>query len=52
MGKRTDGGPRAMDMPGLWLVGYGGWTGYASATTFGVTKTARQAVKEIAAFLS
>ena len=49
---RTKDGPRALDEPGLWLVGYGGWTGYASATTYGVTKTARQAVKEIAAFLS
>ncbi len=49
---RTDGGPRALDVPGLWLVGYGGWTGYASATTYGVTKTARQAVKEVTAFLA
>ena len=49
---RTDGGQRALEVAGLWLVGYGGWAGYASATTYGVTKTARQAVKEIAAFLS
>ena len=49
---RTDGGPRALDVPGLWLVGYGGWTGYASATTYGVTKTARQAVREITEYLS
>ncbi|WP_298922483.1 ArsO family NAD(P)H-dependent flavin-containing monooxygenase [uncultured Roseobacter sp.] len=49
---RTDGGPRALDVAGLWLVGYGGWTGYASATTYGVTKTARQAVREITEYLT
>lgn len=47
---RTDGA-RSLDVPGLWLVGYGGWTGYASATIYGVTKTARAAVKEIEAAL-
>ena len=49
---RTDDAPRSLDVPGLWLVGYGGWTGYASATTYGVTKTARQAIKEIEEYLS
>lgn len=37
--------------PGLWLVGYGSWTGYASATIYGVGKTARQTVKELKEFL-
>ena len=31
----------------LWLVGYGGWTGYASATLVGVGRSARSAVEEI-----
>jgi putative flavoprotein involved in K+ transport len=31
----------------LWLVGYGDWTGYASATLVGVGRTARFTVEEI-----
>ncbi|SFG86755.1 hypothetical protein SAMN03159297_01708 [Pseudomonas sp. NFACC45] len=38
--------------PRLWLVGYGEWTGAASATLIGVTRTARSTVSEIAAFLA
>jgi hypothetical protein len=33
--------------PRLWLVGYGDWTGYASATLIGVGRTARTTVDEI-----
>jgi len=42
---------RAKEVPGLWLVGYGSWTGFASATLIGVGRTARQTVKEIQEFL-
>jgi hypothetical protein len=35
----------------LWLVGYGEWTGAASATLIGVTRTARSTVSEIDTFL-
>lgn len=42
---------RATEIPGLWLVGYGSWTGFASATLIGVGRTARQTVKEIQEFL-
>ena len=38
-------------MPGLWLVGYGNWTGYASATIIGVNRTAKQTILEIEEFL-
>jgi hypothetical protein len=38
---------RSIKEPNLWLVGYGNWTGFASATIYGVGKTARQTVKEI-----
>ncbi|SHJ20114.1 Pyridine nucleotide-disulphide oxidoreductase [Mesonia phycicola] len=38
---------RSTKEPKLWLVGYGNWTGFASATIYGVGKTARQTVKEI-----
>lgn len=38
---------RSVKDPNLWLVGYGGWTGFASATIYGVGKTARQTGAEI-----
>ena len=38
--------------PGLWLVGYGSWTGFASATLIGVGRSARATVEEIQAFLT
>ncbi len=45
-------GTRAIDEERLWLVGYGEWTGYASATLVGVGRTARSTVDQIDAFLS
>jgi hypothetical protein len=49
----TDGvvevaGTRSIREPRLWLVGYGEWTGDASATIIGVGRTARQTAREIA----
>jgi cation diffusion facilitator CzcD-associated flavoprotein CzcO len=44
-------GTRSIDEPRLWLVGYGDWTGYASATLIGVGRTARATVDEIVAML-
>lgn len=44
-------GTRALDAPGLWFVGYGDWTGPASATLIGVGRTARETVKAIVADL-
>lgn len=43
---------RAAAVPGLWLVGYGNWTGYASATLIGVGRSARTTVNEIRAALA
>ncbi|MFD1552605.1 pyridine nucleotide-disulfide oxidoreductase [Putridiphycobacter roseus] len=43
---------RAKHIPNLWLVGYGSWTGFASATIYGVGKTARQTVHEIVDYLA
>ena len=40
-------GTRAVREPLLWLVGYGEWTGFASATILGVGRTARATVAEI-----
>ena len=42
---------RSVKMPNLWLVGYGEWTGMASATIIGVSRTARTTVEEIVAYL-
>jgi cation diffusion facilitator CzcD-associated flavoprotein CzcO len=50
---RPEGGTtRALDEPRLWLIGYGDWTGFASATLIGVGRSARAAVGEIVAELS
>jgi len=47
---KTDG-TRATEVPGLWLVGYGGWTGFASATVIGVGRSARQAINQVKDYL-
>lgn len=44
-------GTRAVDEPRLHLVGYGDWTGPASATLIGVGRTARETVREVVAIL-
>ncbi|MFN3301382.1 MAG: pyridine nucleotide-disulfide oxidoreductase, partial [Sediminibacterium sp.] len=43
---------KAIEIPGLWLVGYGSWTGYASATLIGINRNAKQTIQEIIEFLS
>jgi len=43
---------RSVDLPNLWLVGYGDWTGLASATLIGVTRTARDVVKQVQGYLA
>ena len=45
-------GTRSVREPLLWLVGYGEWTGYASATIIGVGRTARATAEQIAATLA
>lgn len=42
---------KVKDIDGLWLVGYGQWTGFASATIIGVGRTARKTVLEVQDFL-
>ena len=44
-------GTRAVGEPRLWLLGYGEWTGEASATIIGVGRYARSTVAEIAGAL-
>jgi thioredoxin reductase len=50
-GRMPTDGTRSTEVPGLWLVGYGGWTGFASATVIGVGRSARQTVKQVVGFL-
>ncbi|WP_233847951.1 ArsO family NAD(P)H-dependent flavin-containing monooxygenase [Paraburkholderia sp. HD33-4] len=47
----TDG-TRATQEPRLWLVGYGEWTGFASATLIGVMRSARDTANQIAEYLN
>lgn len=49
-GRVATDGTRSTREPGLWLVGYGDWTGMASATLIGVTRTARSTVEELRAY--
>ena len=46
-GRVDTDGTRSVLERRLWLVGYGDWTGYASATLVGVGRTARSTVEEI-----
>lgn len=50
-GKVAVEGTRSIKEPRLWLVGYGEWTGFASATIVGVMRSARNTVRQIATVL-
>ncbi|MGJ1323104.1 ArsO family NAD(P)H-dependent flavin-containing monooxygenase [Sphingobacterium sp. PCS056] len=45
-------GTRVDAVSGLWLVGYGNWTGFASATLIGVGRSAKNTVNEIKEYLA
>jgi cation diffusion facilitator CzcD-associated flavoprotein CzcO len=51
-GKVKTEGTRALAEPGLWLVGYGGWTGFASATLIGVGRSAKKTISEVDEYLA
>ena len=51
-GKVLTRGTQAEKVAGLWLVGYGSWTGFASATLIGVGRSAKQTVSEIVTYLN
>ncbi|SKD00988.1 Predicted flavoprotein CzcO associated with the cation diffusion facilitator CzcD [Chitinophaga ginsengisegetis] len=50
-GRIKTNGTKATGITGLWLTGYGSWTGFASATLIGVGRTAKQTVEELSSFL-
>lgn len=43
---------RCKAVPGLWLLGYGDWSGVASATLIGVTRNAREVVEQIRTYMA
>jgi hypothetical protein len=51
-GKVDCEGTKALKLSGLWLVGYGSFTGFASATLIGVGRSARKTVNEIIEYLN
>ncbi len=51
-GKADTVGTRSKHIDGLWLVGYGNWTGFASATLIGVGRSAKRTVEEIQTYIS
>ena len=51
-GKVEVNGTRSIKEPNLWLVGYGDWVGYASATLVGVTRTARDTAIQVSETLN
>ena len=42
---------RSVAAPSVWLLGYGDWNGAASATLIGVTRYAREAVRQISDYV-
>jgi len=51
-GKAETDGTKSKTVEGLWLVGYGNWTGFASATLIGVGRSAKTTVEQISQYLS
>ncbi|WDM61824.1 ArsO family NAD(P)H-dependent flavin-containing monooxygenase [Stenotrophomonas forensis] len=43
---------RSIVVPSVWLLGYGDWNGSASATLIGVTRYAREVVKQVQAYVA
>jgi hypothetical protein len=51
-GKAETVGTKSKSVSGLWFVGYGNWTGFASATLIGVGRSAKTTVEEVTAYIS
>ncbi len=43
---------KAKDIKGLWFVGFGDWTGFASATLIGVGRSAKITVDQVGSYVS
>lgn len=51
-GKTNTDGTQSIDQSGLWLVGFGQWTGYASATLIGVGRSAKKTIRELDRYIA
>ena len=51
-GKPETEGTKSKFVEGVWFVGYGNWTGFASATLIGVGRSAKKTVEEIWEYLT
>jgi thioredoxin reductase len=51
-GKADTTGTKSNRVEGLWFVGYGNWTGFASATLIGVGRSAKTTVEQISEYIS
>ncbi len=51
-GKAYTDGTKSKVVDGLRIVGYGNWTGFASATLIGVGRSAKATVEEISRYIS
>jgi hypothetical protein len=51
-GRVDTDGTKSRNVDGLWLVGYGNWTGFASATLIGVGRSAKKTIEEIQSYVS
>ena len=51
-GKADTTGTRSETVNGLWFVGYGNWTGFASATLIGVGRSAKTTVEEVEKYVA
>jgi putative flavoprotein involved in K+ transport len=50
-GKAETEGTKSKKVDGLWFVGYGNWTGFASATLIGVGRSAKATTEQISQYL-
>jgi thioredoxin reductase len=50
-GKAMTSESKSIEIEGLWFVGFGNWTGYASATLIGINRNVKQAIQEVQSYL-
>ena len=51
-GKANTKETKSTTVDGLWFVGYGNWTGFASATLIGVGRSAKATVEEVVKYFT
>ncbi len=51
-GKASTNESKSLDNEGLWFVGYGNWTGYASATLIGINRNVKQTIAQVQDYLN